>query len=107
MLKTAKGDDGTWNTANVYLVYTRKSGVVFVKTVGSGGVTLTNNTWSNIGTIPYAPKSEVGFVAIDRSNLKPMQGRITTAGVVSLYPEGGNCSYWAGDASFPIMGGGN
>lgn len=102
-----KGDNGSWNTLNTSTAYTKRAGVVFVKGASSGSVNLTNNTWNNLGTLPsgYRPKTEVNFVAQDRSNNKPMMGRITTAGIISLYPEGGNSNYWLFTGVFPVVGG--
>ena len=104
-----KGDNGSWNTLNTSTAYTKRAGVVFVKGASSGSVNLTNNTWNNLGTLPsgYRPKTEVNFVAQDRSNNKPMMGRITTAGIISLYPEGGNSNYWIFMGVFPVVGGGS
>ena len=88
---------------------TKRAGVVFVKGSSSGSVNLTNNTWNNLGTLPsgYRPKTEVNFVAQDRSNNKPMMGKITTDGIISLYPEGGNSYYWIFTGVFPVVGGGS
>ena len=102
-----KGDNGSWNTLNTSTAYTKRAGVVFVKGSSSGSVNLTNNTWNNLGTLPsgYRPKTEVNFVAQDRSNNKPMMGKITTDGIISLYPEGGNSYYWIFMGVFPVVGG--
>lgn len=107
MAGVLKGNNGSWNALNTSTAYTKRAGVVFVKGSSSGSVNLTNNTWNNLGTLPsgYRPKTEVNFVAQDRSNNKPMMGRITTAGIISLYPESGNSNYWIFTGVFPVVGG--
>lgn len=104
---TANGDNGTWKTVNAVVNYSKKAGVVFARGNSAGSVSLTNGQWNNLGTLPsgYRPKTEVNFVAQDRSNNKPMMGRIATSGVVSLYPENGGCNYWLYIVSFPVVEG--
>lgn len=107
MLKTAKGDDGTWKTLNSSVAYSKKAGVAFAKGSSSGSVSLTNGQWNNLGTLPsgYRPNSDVYFVAQDRSNCRPMMGRVATSGIISVYPENGGCYYWLYIVSFPVVGG--
>lgn len=110
-IKNLSGNNGSWVALNTVVHYSKASNIVTVKGSSSGGTSLSAGTWNNLGTLPsgYRPSGEdVYFTAFDRNGMKPLMGRISTGGTVSLYCEAGQSgNYWLYSVSFPVVGGGN
>ena len=95
--------DDNWNNVNEFITLMRKGGIMFVRGV-SDSWKLTKNTYNAVYELSpeLRPSIEIPFVAHNAGGTTTIIGRVSTAGVVSLYPNA-DTEYWSFLVSFPLV----
>lgn len=97
--------DTGWIELNSFTKYRRKHGFVTVSAYCDGDLTLTQNAYTTIGTLPvgYRPstKTPIVYNTIGGS-MDTQAGSINDEGKIELYTETAGKNYWAFSVTYPI-----
>lgn len=94
-----------WIELNSYTKYRRKQGFVTVSAYCDGDLTLTQNAYTVIGTLPvgYRPSTKIPIVYNTiGGSMDTQAGSINDEGKIELYTETAGKNYWAFSVTYPI-----
>lgn len=94
-----------WIELNSFTKYRRKQGFVTVSAYCDGDLTLTQNAYTVIGTLPvgYRPSTKIPIVYNTiGGSMDTQAGSINDEGKIELYTETAGKNYWAFSVTYPI-----
>lgn len=103
--KTVDVDDTGWVSLNSYVKYRKKNGFVIVVGTSQGGLALTGNAYTTIGTLPanIKPPIEIPFVFhCVGGSISAQSAYITAAGNIQLYVTDNGRNYWMFSVMYPL-----
>ena len=98
-------DDEKWIALNAFTNYRRKHGFVTVSAHSKGNVTLTQDAYTVIGTLPvgYRPSVTIPIVYhAQGGSIETQAGFVNPSGTIELYTELTGKNYWAFTVTYPI-----
>jgi hypothetical protein len=103
--KTIDVDDTGWVSLNNYVKYRKKNGFMIVVGTSTGGLALTANTYTTIGTLPtnLRPPIDIPFVFhCVGGAISAQSAYITAAGNIQLYVTDNGRNYWMFSVMYPL-----